>query len=211
MHLSARDQSTQSGAHQSVDLEAFEGPPEGWAASPFGTWRHRRGQPAGSWAVLPLSTTVSPRSLLSGGSLCGRDRQAGIVTFVDRNDSKAVTASRSRWRSSSTGNARRELLAPRLRWVHCDHAGLDGSAIRGAARTTASRSRRPRASPPRAGGPPCSSCSRCAYEYPLSSMLSAGCVWGILGREQLRGLHGRTVVIVGTGHSERPSPSAATR
>jgi phosphoglycerate dehydrogenase-like enzyme len=96
---------------------------------------------------------------------------------------------------------RRFLIAPNLRWVHCDHAGLDRSASpevfeRGLALTSSAG----RSAPALA-------------EHALFFMLALSSrfdrvfqaqrarQWGIVGQQERRALHGQTIGIVGPGHT----------
>lgn len=102
------------------------------------------------------------------------------------------------------GDASRDVLnAPRLRWLHCDHAGIDGFApselFAGNLVVTTSAGR---------------SASAIA-EHALFFMLALSQeatrlwnaqrrrVWGLPGLEKRRCLQGRTVLIIGCGHTGR--------
>lgn len=90
-----------------------------------------------------------------------------------------------------------------LKWIHCDHAGLNGSArpevfARGIPVTGAAG----RSAPVLA--------EHCIYFmlqscYHTKELLAAqaACQWGVEGSEQWRGLYGRTAGIVGMGNNGR--------
>lgn len=102
------------------------------------------------------------------------------------------------------GDAPVELAgAARLRWVHCDHAGLDGSALgplldAGIAVTSgAGRSADALAEHALLF------MLALAYRYPRFLRAQRLRVWGVPGQHELRALSGRTVLIVGVGHTGR--------
>jgi phosphoglycerate dehydrogenase-like enzyme len=93
--------------------------------------------------------------------------------------------------------------SPGLRWIHCEHAGLDGSALGDALDAgVAVTSGAGRSAPALA-------------EHALLFMLALSAQlprfvraqrrrrWGVAGQHELRALHGRTVAIIGTGHTGR--------
>ena len=93
--------------------------------------------------------------------------------------------------------------APRLRWVHCDHAGLNKSARpwvfeRGLLVTSSSG----RSAPALAEH---AILFMLLFSYRFPDLLAAQRAhqWGIPGQDRLRGLIGRTVGIVGLGNTGR--------
>jgi phosphoglycerate dehydrogenase-like enzyme len=120
-----------------------------------------------------------------------RDDRAGIAAALER-AAVAVLA----------GDLdERHLRAPRLRWVHCDHAGLDRSARpevfeRGLLVTSSAG----RSSPVLAEH---AVLFMLALAYRLPAFLDAQREhrWGAPGQDALRGLVGRTVGVVGLGHT----------
>lgn len=93
--------------------------------------------------------------------------------------------------------------APRLRWVHCDHAGLNKSARpwvfeRGLLVTSSSG----RSAPALAEH---AILFMLLFSYCFPDLLAAQRAhqWGIPGQDRLRGLIGRTVGIVGLGNTGR--------
>jgi phosphoglycerate dehydrogenase-like enzyme len=97
----------------------------------------------------------------------------------------------------------RHLAAPSLRWIHCDHAGLNRSARpevfeRGLLVTSSSG----RSAPALAEH---AILFMLAFAYQLPRFLEAQRQhrWGVPGQDQLRGLVGRTVGVVGLGNTGR--------
>jgi phosphoglycerate dehydrogenase-like enzyme len=95
----------------------------------------------------------------------------------------------------------RFLRAPRLRWIHCDHAGLNRSARpevfeRGLLVTSSAG----RSSPVLAEHALLFMLAL-AYNFPAFLDAQRAHRWGIPGQDALRGLFGRTVGIVGLGHT----------
>ncbi|MDP8922856.1 MAG: D-2-hydroxyacid dehydrogenase [Chloroflexota bacterium] len=93
--------------------------------------------------------------------------------------------------------------APRLRWVHCDHAGLEKSARpwvfeRGLLVTSSSGR-----SAPALAEHAILFMLAWAYRFPRLLDAQREHRWGIDGQENLRGLIGRTVGIVGLGSTGR--------
>lgn len=93
----------------------------------------------------------------------------------------------------------RYLTAPNLKWLHCDQSGLDGFAPRALADSdlvvTSSKGR---------SGPVLAEHAihfmlSLAYRAPDMMRAQRRRVWGIRGQADLRGLHGKTVCIVGYG------------
>ena len=97
----------------------------------------------------------------------------------------------------------RHLAAPKLRWVHCDHAGLNKSARpevfeRGLI-VTSSAGR----SAPALAEHAFMFMLNFAYQMPRFLEAQRQHRWGIEGQEKLRGLVGRTVGVVGLGNTGR--------
>jgi phosphoglycerate dehydrogenase-like enzyme len=93
--------------------------------------------------------------------------------------------------------------APRLRWVHCDHAGLNKSARpwvfeRGLLVTSSSGR-----SAPALAEHAIFFMLLFAYRFPDLLAAQRAHQWGIPGQDTLRGLIGRTVGIVGLGNTGR--------
>ena len=92
-------------------------------------------------------------------------------------------------------------LAPRLRWVHCDHAGLNQSAgpevFERGLLVTSSAGR----SAPALAEHALFFMLALAYRYPAFLDAQRRHEWGVPGQDELRGLIGRTVGIVGLGHT----------
>jgi phosphoglycerate dehydrogenase-like enzyme len=95
------------------------------------------------------------------------------------------------------------LQAPRLRWIHVDHAGLDKAArpeaFRAGLTVTGSAGR----SAPVLAEHALFFALALAYDFPAFHAAQREHRWGIPGQEQLRGLFGRTIGIVGLGHTGR--------
>jgi phosphoglycerate dehydrogenase-like enzyme len=93
--------------------------------------------------------------------------------------------------------------APNLRWVHCDHAGLNKSARpwvfeRGLLVTSSSGR-----SAPALAEHAVLFMLLFSYRFPAFLEAQRKHQWGIAGQDQLRGLIGRTVGIVGLGNTGR--------
>ncbi|CRI65721.1 D-isomer specific 2-hydroxyacid dehydrogenase, NAD-binding [Thiocapsa sp. KS1] len=127
---------------------------------------------------------------------------AAQVTLADPGGNAAREALRDADVAILNGNPDSHVLgAPCLRWVHCDHAGIDGFAPpelldgRFIVTTSAGRS------------------ASAVAEHALHFMLALSHdaprlwraqqrrVWGLPGLENRRSLQGRTLVIVGCGHT----------
>lgn len=95
----------------------------------------------------------------------------------------------------------RVLRAPRLQWIHADHAGLNKAAKPEAFRpglvVTGSAGR----SAPVLAEHALFFCLALAYRYPAFLDAQRAHRWGVPGQEDLRGLYGRTIGIVGLGHT----------
>ena len=91
--------------------------------------------------------------------------------------------------------------APKLRWIHVDHAGLNKSAHPEAFRPglviTGSAGR----SAPVLAEHALFFALALAYRFPLFLNAQRAHRWGVPGQEKLRGLFGRTLGIVGLGHT----------
>jgi len=95
----------------------------------------------------------------------------------------------------------RLLSAPRLRWIHVDHAGLNRAARPEAFRPglilTGSAGR----SAPVLAEHALFFALALAYRFPSFLDAQRAHQWGVTGQDQLRGLFGRTMGIVGLGHT----------
>ena len=91
--------------------------------------------------------------------------------------------------------------APQLRWIHCDHAGLNKSArpwvFERGLQVTSSSGR----SAPALAEHAIFFMLLFAYQYPRFQEAQRAHRWGFPGQEKLRGLIGRTVGIVGLGNT----------
>jgi phosphoglycerate dehydrogenase-like enzyme len=135
-----------------------------------------------------------------------RLRQAvapGQISRVDRQDDTAVRAAlREAEVAIIAGDLdARYLDAPGLAWVHCDHAGLDRFArseifAKGLVVTTSAG----RSSPALAEHAIFFMLAL-SYRFALLYEAQQAHRWGIPGQEDLRGLYGKTIGIVGMGHT----------
>lgn len=95
----------------------------------------------------------------------------------------------------------RILRAPRLRWIHVDHAGLNRAAKSDAFReglvVTGSAGR----SAPVLAEHAMFFALALTYRYPAFLDAQRDHRWGVAGQEDLRGLYGRTIGIVGLGNT----------
>lgn len=95
----------------------------------------------------------------------------------------------------------RHLSAPRLRWIHCDHAGLNRSArpevFEKGLLVTGSAGR----SSPALAEHAIFFMLSLAYNFSALYEAQREHRWGIPHQEQLRGLYGKTLGIVGLGHT----------
>jgi len=93
--------------------------------------------------------------------------------------------------------------APHLRWIHCDHAGLNKSArpwvFERGLHVTSSSGR----SAPALAEHAMFFMLLFAYQYPRFQAAQRAHQWGFPGQDTLRGLIGRTVGIVGLGNTGR--------
>lgn len=93
--------------------------------------------------------------------------------------------------------------APHLRWIHCDHAGLNKSArpwvFERGLQVTSSSGR----SAPALAEHAIFFMLLFAYQYPRFQQAQRAHQWGFPGQDALRGLIGRTVGIVGLGSTGR--------
>ncbi|WP_240416050.1 D-2-hydroxyacid dehydrogenase [Paenibacillus periandrae] len=90
--------------------------------------------------------------------------------------------------------------APQLRWIHCDHAGLNKSArpelFERGLLVTSSAGR----SSPALAEHALFFMLALAYRYPRFLDAQRAHRWGVPGQNELRGLYGRTVGIIGMGN-----------
>lgn len=97
----------------------------------------------------------------------------------------------------------RILCAPNLRWIHVDHAGLNRAAVPEAFReglvVTGSAGR----SAPVLAEHALFFALTLAYRYPAFLDAQRAHQWGVPGQDELRGLYGRTMGIVGMGNTGR--------
>jgi phosphoglycerate dehydrogenase-like enzyme len=95
----------------------------------------------------------------------------------------------------------RILRAPRLRWIHVDHAGLNKTArpeaFRSGLAVTGSAGR----SAPVLAEHAMFFALALAYQYPAFLDAQRAHQWGVPGQDKLRGLFGRTMGIIGLGHT----------
>lgn len=125
---------------------------------------------------------------------------AGIV-FVDRHDHDAISQALQTCEIALIDGVMddRYLAAPNLNWVHCDQSGIDGYAPRKLADSdlvvTSSKGR---------SGPVLAEHAvffmlSLAYRAPALARAQRYRVWGIRDQDSLRGLHGRSLSIIGYG------------
>lgn len=123
------------------------------------------------------------------------------VIFADRDDDRAVEAALARCDVAIVDGVLddRYLAAPNLKWAHCDQSGIDGFAPRRLADSplavTSSKGR---------SGPVLAEHALhfiLALSHDSRRFLRAQTVraWGVRGQEDLRGLHGRKVCVIGLG------------
>jgi len=97
----------------------------------------------------------------------------------------------------------RFLSAPRLRWIHCDHAGLEKSArpevFEKGLLVTSSAGR----SAPVLAEHAVFFMLAFAFQFPKFLEAQRAHQWGFPGQDQLRGLYGHTVGILGLGNTGR--------
>jgi phosphoglycerate dehydrogenase-like enzyme len=120
-----------------------------------------------------------------------RDDAAGIAAALERADVAVLAGDLDE----------RFLQAPMLRWIHCDHAGLNRSArpevfARGLLVTSSAG----RSSPVLAEHAILFMLAL-AYRFPAFLDAQRRHQWGIPDQDRLRGLYGRTVGLVGLGHT----------
>ncbi|MGH2369723.1 MAG: NAD(P)-dependent oxidoreductase, partial [Chloroflexota bacterium] len=120
-----------------------------------------------------------------------RDDQAGIAAALERAEVAVLAGDLDE----------RFLRAPRMRWVHCDHAGLNRSARpevfeRGLLVTSSAG----RSSPVLAEHAILFMLAL-AFNFPAFLEAQRTHQWGVPGQDALRGLYGRTVGIVGLGNT----------
>jgi phosphoglycerate dehydrogenase-like enzyme len=134
-----------------------------------------------------LRAAFAPAELV----LTRRDDRPGIAAALQRADVAVLAGDLDE----------RFLDAPRLRWVHCDHAGLNRSArpevfARGLLVTSSAG----RSSPVLAEHATLFMLAL-AYAFPAFYEAQRAHRWGVPAQDELRGLFGRTVGIVGLGHT----------
>lgn len=91
--------------------------------------------------------------------------------------------------------------APNLRWIHVDHAGLDKAAKPGAFRDGLTITGSAGRSAPVLAEHALFFALSLAYEAPAFHQAQHDRKWGVPGQENLRGLFGRTMGIVGLGNT----------
>lgn len=120
-----------------------------------------------------------------------RDDAAGIATALERADVAILAGDLDD----------RFLRAPRLRWIHCDHAGLNKSArpavFENGLLVTSSAGR----SSPVLAEHALLFMLAFAFNFPAFLEAQRRHRWGIPDQDSLRGLYGRTVGIVGLGNT----------
>lgn len=123
------------------------------------------------------------------------------VIFADRTDDRAVEAALATCDVAIVDGVLddRYLAAPRLRWAHCDQSGIDAFAPQRLADsplivTTSSG----RSSPVLAEHAVFFMLSLC-YDARRFMRAQAVRLWAVNGQDDLRGLHGRKICIVGLG------------
>jgi phosphoglycerate dehydrogenase-like enzyme len=120
-----------------------------------------------------------------------RDDAAGIAAALERADVAVLAGDLDE----------RFLRAPRLRWIHCDHAGLNRSARPEVfAKGLLVSSSAGRSSPVLAEHALLFMLAL-SYRFPAFLEAQRRRQWGISGQDALRGLYGRTVGIVGLGNT----------
>ncbi len=123
------------------------------------------------------------------------------VDVVDRADARAFATALERADVAIiAGNADpRFLRAPNLRWLHCDHAGVDGYVPKELLERAIVTTSAGRSAPALAEHAMYLMLALC-QQAPRLARAQRWRVWGIPGLEARRGLHGRRVCIIGTGH-----------
>src|SRR5918912_251000 len=120
-----------------------------------------------------------------------RDDAPGIAQALERADVAVLAGDLDE----------RFLRASRLRWIHCDHAGLNKSArpevFERGLLVTSSAGR----SSPALAEHAILFMLALAYHFPAFYEAQKAHRWGIAGQDQLRGLIGHTVGIVGLGNT----------
>jgi phosphoglycerate dehydrogenase-like enzyme len=125
------------------------------------------------------------------------------LIVIDKNDSIGITEALKEVEAAVLFSDldERFLEAPKLRWVHCDHAGLNKSARpevfeRGLTVTSSAG----RSGPVLAEHVMFFALAH-AYNYPAFYQAQKNHQWGIPGQEQQRGLYGKTMGIIGMGNT----------
>ncbi len=120
-----------------------------------------------------------------------RDDAAGIAAALERADVAVLAGDLDE----------RFLEAPRLRWIHCDHAGLNKSARPEVFQKGLLVSSSAGRSSPVLAEHAILFMLALAYRFPAFLEAQRRHEWGIPGQDSLRGLYGRTVGIVGLGNT----------
>jgi phosphoglycerate dehydrogenase-like enzyme len=102
------------------------------------------------------------------------------------------------------------LKAPRLRWIHVDHAGLDKAARPEAFRPGFALTGSAGRSAPVLAEHAMFFALALAYDFPAFCAAQREHRWGVPGQDQLRGLFGRTMGIVGLGNTGRDLAARAS-
>ncbi len=124
------------------------------------------------------------------------------VDAVDIADKRAVTAALGAADVAIiAGNAdARFLRAPNLRWLHCDHAGVDGYIPAALVERLTVTTSAGRSAPALAEHAIYLMLALC-QQSPRLARAQRWRVWGLPGLDERRGLYGRRVCIIGTGHT----------
>jgi phosphoglycerate dehydrogenase-like enzyme len=127
------------------------------------------------------------------------------IVEADRRDDAAIRAALERADVAIVAGDldRRFLAAPRLAWVQCDHAGIERSALPQALAAGLAISGTAGRSAPALAEHALFFMLALAYDAPALLDAQRARRWGIAGGESRRALHGRTVGIVGMGHTGR--------
>ncbi len=129
--------------------------------------------------------------------------EPATVAFVDPYDSKGVQrALASADAAVLSGDLDvRFLSSPQLKWVHCDHSGIERSAVPELRQqeliVTGSAGR----SSPALAEHAIFFMLALSYNFPSFLDAQRSRRWGIPGMNSLHGLHGKTLGIIGMGHT----------
>ena len=104
----------------------------------------------------------------------------------------------------------RFLSAPKLRWIHCDHAGLEKSAMPQLFDTNLLVTGSAGRSAPALAEHVIFFMLALAYEFPRFLDAQRAHQWGIPDQDALRGLYGRTAGILGMGNTGKEVAVART-